>query len=78
MSDNSQKSRERAESAFAKARTQFMSRSRIASERDAVSAAQDAKSARLRALRLAKEAAEPAKSAPVRAVGRQAKGRLAT
>lgn len=63
MSENSLKNRERAESAFARTQTQHLARSRIASERDDVAAAQSAKTARLRALRLQKEAAEPAKTA---------------
>lgn len=70
MSDNSMKTRERAESAFAKAQTQFMARRRITSEIDAVAAAQAEKTNRLRALRLEKEARElaagpvPAKAKP--------------
>jgi hypothetical protein len=58
MLNHSLKTRERAESAFAKTQTQFLVRNRITAERDDSTSAQNAKTIRLRALRLAKEAAE--------------------
>ena len=61
MLNHSLKTRERAESAFAKTQTQFLARNRIAAERDVSVAAQEAKTVRLRALRLAKETADLAK-----------------
>lgn len=60
MLDNPQKSRERAEIAFAKTQTQAMARSRIEAERDEFNAARDAKTQRLAELRLQKEAEERA------------------
>jgi hypothetical protein len=62
MFENSLKTRERAESAFARTQTQYLARSRVASERDDIAAAQIAKTNRLRALRLQKEATETAKA----------------
>jgi hypothetical protein len=47
---------DQAESLFSRARTQSMSLSRIVSEQDAASQAREAKTARLRELRLEKEA----------------------
>ncbi|WP_430682282.1 hypothetical protein [Mesorhizobium australafricanum] len=52
-----------AESLFSRARTQSMSLDRIISERDAVNQAREAKTARLRELRLEKEAEERAAAA---------------
>ncbi|WP_411962111.1 hypothetical protein [Mesorhizobium sp. CA4] len=57
-------SRDQAESLFSKSRTQSMSLNRIMSERDAVSQAREAKTARLRELRLEKEAEAAALAAP--------------
>ncbi|MFK0692026.1 hypothetical protein ACFX5Q_28020 [Mesorhizobium sp. IMUNJ 23033] len=56
MSLTSKTSGDQAESLFSKTRTQSMSLNRIISERDAVSDAREAKTARLRELRLEKEA----------------------
>jgi hypothetical protein len=72
VTDNSKKSRERAEAAFNKTQTQLMALTRLASEQDAVSQARVAKTARLRELRLAKEANDLA--AAVTAPKRRAKG----
>lgn len=58
MSDTSKRSRDQAESIFSKTQTQAMSLNRILSEQDAVSVAREAKTARLRELRLEKEAEE--------------------
>ena len=58
MNDTSKRSWGQAEAIFTKAQTQAMSLGRILSEQDAVSSARDAKTARLRKLRLEKEAAE--------------------
>jgi hypothetical protein len=55
MTDNS-KIREQAEIAFSKTQTEYLARSRTASEIDEVAANRDAKTARLRELRLEKEA----------------------
>ncbi|TPL00283.1 MULTISPECIES: hypothetical protein [unclassified Mesorhizobium] len=52
-----------AESLFSKTRTQSMSLGRIISEQDAVNQAREAKTARLRELRLEKEAEESAAAA---------------
>ena len=56
MTENSSKTREQAELAFSKTQTEFLARSRTISEIDAVAAERDAKTARLRELRLEKEA----------------------
>ncbi|MER8477901.1 hypothetical protein [Mesorhizobium sp. M1163] len=56
MTATSKRPRDQAESIFSKTRTQSMSLDRINSERDAVSQAREAKTARLRELRLEKEA----------------------
>jgi hypothetical protein len=56
MSSNNSKSREQAEAAFGKTQTEFLARSRTISEIDAVTAARDEKTARLRELRKAREA----------------------
>jgi hypothetical protein len=67
LTENS-KSRDQAESAFGKTQTQFLARNRTISEIDAVAIARDAKTARLRELRLEKEAAE----APAGETGKKA------
>jgi hypothetical protein len=56
MTDPISKNRERAEAAFSLTQTQHLSRSRAVSEIDAVAAARDEKTARLRALRLEQDA----------------------
>lgn len=58
MSDTSKRSRDQAEPIFSKTQTQAMSLNRIISEQDAVSNAREAKTARLRELRMEKEAEE--------------------
>lgn len=58
LTDNAKKSREQAEASFSKTQTQFLALKRITSEHDAVSLAREAKTARLRELRLEKEAEE--------------------
>ena len=58
MFENTTKSRDKAESAFAKTQTQFLARSRIVAERDEIEAAREAKTARLREMRIEKEAAD--------------------
>ncbi|MDP3898537.1 MAG: hypothetical protein Q8Q62_17845 [Mesorhizobium sp.] len=63
MTSNLKKSREQAETSFSKTQTQFLARSRLVSEHDAVSQARDAKTARLREMRLEKEAEELAAAA---------------
>ncbi|KQY43668.1 hypothetical protein [Rhizobium sp. Root483D2] len=63
MTENSTKARDQAETAFSRTQTQFMARSRTISEIDAVAAERDAKTQRLRELRLEKEAAATAKAA---------------
>ncbi|WP_292471436.1 hypothetical protein [Mesorhizobium sp.] len=60
-----------AESLFSKARTQSMSLNRIVSEQDAVSQAREAKTARLRELRLEKEAEDRAAAAALAASPKQ-------
>lgn len=62
MSDTSKRSRDQAESMFSKTQTQAMSLNRILSEQDAISVAREAKTARLRELRLEKEAEDLAAS----------------
>jgi wobble nucleotide-excising tRNase len=57
LTENSTKARDQAETAFSRTQTQFMARSRTISEIDAVVAERDAKTLRLRELRLEKEAA---------------------
>lgn len=67
MTENSTKTRDQAESAFSKTQTQFMARSRTISEIDAVTLERDAKTLRLRELRLEKEAnAVPVISKPTK------------
>ncbi|CCV13022.1 hypothetical protein [Mesorhizobium sp. STM 4661] len=63
MTATSNKSRDQAESIFSKTRTQSMSLNRIISEQDAVSQAREAKTARLRELRLEREAEDMAAAA---------------
>lgn len=63
MTDTMSKNRERAEAAFSLTQTQHLSRSRVVSEMDAVAAARDEKTARLRALRLEQDAIALARSA---------------
>ena len=60
MTSDLKKSREQAETSFSKTQTQFLARKRLVSEHDAVSQARDAKTARLREMRLEKEAEETA------------------
>jgi len=59
-------------SLFSKTQTQSMSLNRILSERDAVSEAREAKTARLRELRLEKEADEMAAAAALAALPKRA------
>ncbi len=66
LTENSTKARDQAETAFSRTQTQFMARNRTISEIDAVAAERDAKTQRLRELRLEKEAAATAKAAAER------------
>ena len=59
MTENSTKARDQAESAFSRTQTQFMARNRAISEIDTVAAEREAKTLRLRELRLEKEAQAP-------------------
>jgi hypothetical protein len=59
-------------SLFSKTKTQSMSLNRIISERDAVSDAREAKTARLRELRLEKEASDLAAAAALAALPKRA------
>ncbi|UCI18008.1 hypothetical protein FJ970_23310 [Mesorhizobium sp. B2-1-8] len=59
-------------SLFSKTQTQSMSLNRIISERDAVSQAREAKTARLRELRLEKEADEMVAAAALAALPKRA------
>ncbi|MBZ9669245.1 hypothetical protein FJW08_03755 [Mesorhizobium sp. B3-2-1] len=61
-----------AASLFSKTQTQSMSLNRIISERDAVSQAREAKTARLRELRLEKEADEMVAAAALAALPKRA------
>ncbi|RRH89311.1 hypothetical protein EH240_34405 [Mesorhizobium tamadayense] len=63
MSLTSKSQGNQAESLFSRARTQSMSLNRIVSEQDAASQAREAKTARLRELRLEKEADDRAAAA---------------
>jgi hypothetical protein len=63
MAENSHKSREQAELAFSKIQTQSLARNRIVEEHHAVDKEREAKTARLRELRLEKEAQEQAGAA---------------
>lgn len=67
LTATSKKSRDQAESIFSKTQTQSMSLNRIISEQDAVSQAREAKTARLRELRLEKEADDMAAAAALAA-----------
>lgn len=58
MTETMNKARERAESAFGRTQSQFIERSRVLSEHDAVTEARDEKTLRLRQLRKAKEASD--------------------
>ena len=75
MTANSKKSRDQAETFFSKTQTQSMSLNRIISEQDAVSQARDAKTARLRELRLEKEASDIAIAAAAPVVKKRASKR---
>lgn len=66
LTDNTTKARDQAESAFSRTQTQFMARNRTISEIDAVTSERDAKTLRLRELRLEKEAATAIKPTAVR------------
>ncbi len=70
MSEQHSKSRQQAEIAFGKTQSQFFARGQALEELDAITAARNEKTARLREARLAKEArdslAAPAKPAPRR------------
>jgi len=66
VTQNSTKTREQAEVAFGKTQTQFLNRNRTISEIDDVAAEREAKTARLRELRLEREASEAAAPAPTR------------
>ncbi|CCV06142.1 conserved hypothetical protein [Mesorhizobium metallidurans STM 2683] len=68
MTATSNKSRDQAESIFSRTRTQSMSLNRIISEQDAVSQAREAKTARLRELRLEREAEDMAAAAALAGV----------
>jgi hypothetical protein len=72
LSATSKKSRDHAESIFSKAQTQSMSLNRIISEQDAASQAREAKTARLRELRLEKEADDMAAAAALAASPKRA------
>lgn len=63
LTEKSTKARDQAETAFSRTQTQFMARTRTISEIDAVAAERDAKTQRLRELRLEKEAAASLKDA---------------
>ncbi len=72
LTATSKKPHDQAESVFSKARTQSMSLNRIISEQDAVSQAREAKTARLRELRLEKEADDMAAAAALAASPKRA------
>ncbi|MBW9065755.1 hypothetical protein JNB71_20840 [Rhizobium herbae] len=61
MTENSTKTRDQAETAFSRTQTQFMARNRTISEIDDVAAEREAKTLRLRQLRLEREASTPVK-----------------
>jgi hypothetical protein len=63
MTETLSKSREQAESLFTKTQSQFMARSRVIEEHDAVAQAREEKTKRLRELRIAKAASERASAA---------------
>lgn len=68
MTAHSKTPADQAVSLFSKTQTQSMSLNRILSERDAVSEAREAKTARLRELRLEKQADEMAAAAALAAL----------
>ncbi|MFD2051653.1 hypothetical protein ACFSQT_00265 [Mesorhizobium calcicola] len=72
MTANSKTVPDQAVSLFSKTQTQSMSLNRIMSERDAVSEAREAKTARLREQRLEKEADEMAAAAALAALPKRA------
>lgn len=72
MSDKPQSARERAESAFGKTQTQSLARNRIVDESEAIAKERDAKTARLKEMRLQKEA-EEMRTAPAKTPKRTAK-----
>ncbi|TGQ41313.1 hypothetical protein [Mesorhizobium sp. M00.F.Ca.ET.216.01.1.1] len=72
MTAASNKPHDQAESLFSKTKTQSMSLNRIISEQDAVSQAREAKTARLRELRLEKEADDMAAAAVLAALPKRA------
>ncbi|MFD1988027.1 hypothetical protein ACFSOZ_37025 [Mesorhizobium newzealandense] len=72
MTANPKTAPDQAVSLFSKTQTQSMSLNRIISERDAVSEAREAKTARLREQRLEKEADEMAAAAALSALPKRA------
>lgn len=74
LTSNSTKARDQAEVAFGKTQTQSLARERSYSEIDAVAAARDAKTARLRQLRLEKEAADLLTAPPAKKPGKRRSG----
>ncbi|MBZ9808527.1 hypothetical protein LB542_12455 [Mesorhizobium sp. BR1-1-9] len=72
MTANSKTAADQAAPLFSKTQTQSMSLNRIISERDAVTEAREAKTARLRELRLEKEADEMAAAAALAALPKRA------
>lgn len=72
LTANSKKTRDQAESIFSKTQIQSMSLNRILSEQDAISNAREAKTARLRELRLEKEAEDQAAATALAAVPKRA------
>jgi hypothetical protein len=73
LADGFSKARDQAEISFSKTQTQSMVRNRILSEQDAVSQAREAKTARLRELRMEKEAEELAAAEASQSVKRTVK-----
>ena len=69
LTENSRKTRDHAETMFSKTQTQMLSLGRIMSEQDAASQAREAKTARLREMRLEKEAEEEAAAKIAKAAG---------
>ncbi|MBZ9921161.1 MULTISPECIES: hypothetical protein [unclassified Mesorhizobium] len=72
MTANSKTAADQAVPLFSKTQTQSMSLNRIISERDALTQAREAKTARLRELRLEKEADEMAAAAAQAALPKRA------
>lgn len=66
LTANSRNSRDHAESLFSKTQTQAMALNRLASEQDEASSAREAKTARLKELRLEKEASDIAAAAKLK------------